>query len=142
MATTGIVNAKLLTFYKDVSGTQTAIACATEASISFEKEMRETTCKESGDYRTYLPSFTTATGSFSGLFAYDATNYSAEDIYTDLNAGTSITVRFSTEVNGDTYWSASAYVTSLSISSGQNGDNVTYSGAFQLTGTITKGTVA
>lgn len=141
MATTGIVNAKLLTFYKDVTGTKTAIACATEATINFEKEMRETTCKESGDNRTYLPSFTNATGSFSGLFSFDATNYSAEDVYTDLAAGTSITVRFSTEVSGDIYWQASAFVTSLSISSGQNGENVTYSGNLQFTGAITKGTV-
>lgn len=139
--TAGIVNAKILTIYKNVSGVQTAIACATSASISFEKEMRETTCKESGDYRTYLPSFMNATMSFSGLFAYDATNYSAEDIYTDLAAGTSITVRFSTENTGDIYWSASGYVTSLSIESGQNGENVTYSGSIQLTGTISTGTV-
>lgn len=139
--TAGIVNAKILTIYKNVSSVQTAIACATSASISFEKEMRETTCKESGDYRTYLPSFMNATMSFSGLFAYDATNYSAEDIYTDLAAGTSITVRFSTENTGDIYWSASGYVTSLSIESGQNGENVTYSGSIQLTGTISTGTV-
>lgn len=139
--TAGIVNAKILTIYKNVSSVQTAIACATSASISFEKEMRETTCKESGDYRTYLPSFMNGTMSFSGLFAYDATNYSAEDIYTDLAAGTSITVRFSTENTGDIYWSASGYVTSLSIESGQNGENVTYSGSIQLTGTISTGTV-
>ena len=139
--TAGIANAKILTIYKNVSSVQTAIACATSASISFEKEMRETTCKESGDYRTYLPSFMNGTMSFSGLFAYDATNYSAEDIYTDLAAGTSITVRFSTENTGDIYWSASGYVTSLSIESGQNGENVTYSGSIQLTGTISTGTV-
>lgn len=136
--TAGIVNAKLLTFYK----TTTAIACATEATISFEKEMRETTCKESGDYRTYLPSFLNATGSFSGLFAFDATNYSAEDIYDDLAAGTSVTIKFSTENSGDTYWSGSAFITSLSISAGNTGENATYSGGFQFTGTITKGTVA
>lgn len=145
MPTTGIVNAKLLTFYKGVGSptpVQTAIACATEATINFEKEMRETTCKESGDNRTYLPSFTNMTGSFSGLFAYDATNYNAEDIYDDLAAGTLITVRFSTQVTGDTYWQASAYVTSLSISSGQNGENVTYSGNLQFTGAITKAVVS
>ena len=140
--TAGIVNAKILTIYKNVSGTQTAIACATSARINFATEMRETTCKESGDYRTYLPSFINATMNFSGLFAFDATNYSAEDIYDDLAAGNSVTVRFSTENSGDIYWSAAGFVTSLTIDSGQNGENVTYSGSIQLTGTISKGTVS
>ena len=50
------------------------------------------------------------------------------------------TVKFSTEVSGDHYWSASAYVTSLELSSGME-DNVTYSATFELTGAITYTTV-
>ena len=52
-----------------------------------------------------------------------------------------LTVKFSTEVTGDRYWEASAYVTSLEVNAGME-DNVTYSATFELTGTITYGTVA
>ena len=45
------------------------------------------------------------------------------------------------EVTGDCYWEASAYVTSLEVNAGME-DNVTYSATFELTGTITYGTVA
>jgi cytochrome c oxidase assembly protein Cox11 len=55
---------------------------------------------------------------------------------TAWSARTALTVKFSTEVSGDYYWEASAYVTSLEVNSGME-DNVSYSATFELTGAIT-----
>ena len=110
--------------------------------MSFDRETRETTCAQTGDDREYLYGLKTASGSFSGLMAFDDANHTAEEFYDALDNGTVETVKFTTGVNGDTEWSGSALITNLSIQSGQNGQNVTYSGNFQFTGAITKGTVA
>lgn len=143
MATTGIVNGRLLLFEVNTTGsTYVAVGCATECSMSIDRETRETTCAQSGDYRSFLSGLITATGSFSGLMALDETNVGFEDFYDYLTAGTAKTVKLTTGESGDTEWSGSALFTNISIQSGQNGQNVTFSGNLQFTGTISKATIA
>lgn len=142
MATTGVVNGRLLLFEVDEgSSTYVATGCATECSISFDRETRETTCAQSGDNREYLYGLKTATGTFAGLFAFDDSNHSGIEFYDSLDGGTIENVKFTTGVVGDVEWSGSALFTNVSIQSGQNGQNVTYSGNVQFTGAITKATI-
>jgi len=136
MATTGIMNGTLLGVYVG----STLIAHATEGSISLSMDTRDATTKDSSGTRDLLEATKSCTISVSALYAEDAT-YGVDDLMTAWSGRTQLTVKFSTEVSGDHYWSASAYVTSLEVSSGME-DNVTYSATFELTGAITYSTVS
>ena len=113
----------------------TLIAHATEGSISLSMDTRDATTKDSSGTRDLLEATKSGTISVSALYAEDAA-YGVQELMTAWSARTALTVKFSTEVSGDYYWSASAYVTSLEVNSGME-DNVSYSATFELTGAIT-----
>lgn len=136
MATTGIMNGTLLGVY---SGS-TLIAHATEGSISLSLDTRDATTKDSSGTRDLLEGTKSGTISVSALYAEDAA-YGVDDLMTAWSGRSTLTVKFSTEVSGDHFWSADAYVTSVEVNAGME-DNVTYSATFELTGTITYSSVA
>lgn len=129
MATTGILNTTSLRVY--VGGT--AVAHATDASISFSMSPRDVTTKDSGGYRELLEGLRQFSLSTSALYAMDAA-YGVDDLYTALDDRTQITVRFSTEESGDDYFEGTCYCTSLEISSSGAEDNASYSASFEGTG--------
>jgi TP901-1 family phage major tail protein len=136
MATTGIMNGTLLGVYAG----STLIAHATEGSISLSMDTRDATSKDSAGDRALLEATKSGTISVSALYAEDAA-FGVDDLMTSWAARTSLVVKFSTEVTGDHYWSASAYISSIEVSAGME-DNVTYSCTFELTGAITYSAVA
>lgn len=136
MATAGIMNGTLIGVY---SGS-TLISHATEGSISLNLDTRDATTKDSSGTRDLLEGVKSGTISVSALYADDAT-YGVDELMTAWSGRSTLTIKFSTEVTGDSYWSAAAYVTSLEVNAGME-DNATYSATFELTGTITYGTVA
>ena len=103
-------------------------------------DTRDATTKDSSGTRDLLEATKSGTISVSALYAEDAA-YGVQELMTAWSARTALTVKFSTEVSGDYYWSASAYVTSLEVNSGME-DNVSYSATFELTGAITYDQVA
>ena len=131
MATSGIMNGTLLGVYVG----STLIAHATEGSISLSMDTRDTTTKSSAGQRALLEGTKSGTISVSALYAEDAA-YGVDDLMTPWAARTTVTVKFSTEVSGDHFWSAAAYITSLEVSASME-DNVSYSATFELTGAIT-----
>ncbi len=138
MATTGVIHVKDLTVYKS----STAYACAQDASLEVNNALREILCKDTSGWKTFKDGVKDWSMQVSGLFAYDHT-LGGEELLTDLIAGTEITVRFSTEVTGDTYYEGTAYVSNVSLnSSGGAGETATYSATFTGSGAITSGTVA
>lgn len=136
MATAGIMNGTLIGVYAG----GTLIAHATEGSISLNLDTRDATTKDSSGTRDLLEGVKSGTVSVSALYADDAT-YGVDELMTAWSGRSTLTIKFSTEVTGDSYWEASAYVTSLEVSAGME-DNATYSATFELSGTITYGTVA
>lgn len=143
MPTTGVVNGRLTLFrINTVSTTYVAVGCATECTMTIEVETRETTCAQAGDFRTYLPGLINASGSFGGLVAFDDTAYAPDDFMTWILSPGLKTVKFDSAVTGDPTLSGSAILTNITFQSGQNGQNMTYSGNLQFTGTITQGTVS
>lgn len=118
----------------------TLIAHATEGSISLSMDTRDATTKGSGGSRDLLEATKSGTISVSALYADDAA-FGVNDLMGAWTSRTTLAVKFSTEVSGDSYWSADAYITSLEVNAGME-DNVTYSATFELTGTITYTTVA
>jgi TP901-1 family phage major tail protein len=136
MPTTGIMNGTLLGVYVG----STLIAHATEGSISLSMDTRDATTKGSSGNRELLESTRSGSISVSALYADDAA-YGVNDLMTVFSNRTSVTVKFSTEVSGDDYWSATAYLTSLEVSAGME-DSATFSASFEITGAITFSTVA
>jgi predicted secreted protein len=136
MATTGIINGTLLGVYAG----GTLIAHATEGSISLSMDTRDATTKSSSGYRDLLEGTRSGSISVSALYANDAA-YGVGDLMTSFAARSTLVVKFSTEVSGDDYWSATCYMTSLEVSAATE-DNATYSATFEISGTVTFTTVS
>lgn len=136
MATAGIMNGTLLGVYVG----STLVAHATEGSISLSMDTRDVTTKDSSGMRELLEGTKSGSISVSALYAEDAA-YGVEELMTAWANRTALTVKFSTEVSGDHYWSANAYLTSLEVSASTE-DNASYSASFELTGAVTYTTVA
>lgn len=147
MATTGVINSTIFSLYINDSGTYKEIACLTDVSISQTQEIRDTTCKSNASvgYRSKLPSLKDWNGSFSGLFRDTDVESASFQAFSDLQTAfandTELTVRFMTNVSGDTYYEGTCYIESLEINSAGVADNVTYSGSLAGTGNITTGSV-
>lgn len=118
----------------------TLVAHATEGSISLSMDTRDVTTKDSSGMRELLEGTKSGSISVSALYAEDAA-YGVEELMTAWANRTALTVKFSTEVSGDHYWSANAYLTSLEVSASTE-DNASYSASFELTGAVTYTTVA
>jgi predicted secreted protein len=73
------------------------------------------------------------------MWASDAANgFTA--LKTAMDAGTAVTVMFSTEVSGDKKYSGSAYITDIGIDAADD-DNAVFDVSFEGTGALTEGTV-
>jgi predicted secreted protein len=134
MATVGVVNGHYLRFYDG----GVAIAKATECSISWAVEMRETAHKDTagdgGGWKEVAPGQKSGTGSTSGLYAEDTNSFAT--LYAKMVAGTKITGTFTTAVSGDSVWYFEGYISSMELNA-PNNENVTYSISFEFTGEIT-----
>lgn len=136
MATTGITNGRNMRFFDG----GTALGRATDCTLSFSSEMRETAHKDlTGNWTAKAPGAMSGTGSASGLYSEDAN--AAESLFTKMNAGTALTLTFTTEVTGDQVWTGTAYISSLEMNAPDN-ENVTYSVSFEFTGAVVMSTVS
>lgn len=140
MATTGIINGTLMRLYKD----STAIGYATSCSMSITAAMREILTKDSasGGWREVKKGQLSGTLTTEALYAGpgDASaNYLYDDLFTDLVSGSSLTIKFTTDVSGDNVFTMSALCTSLELNAGVE-ENSSYSASFDVTGAITKTT--
>lgn len=140
MATTGIINGTLLRIYKN----GTAIAYATNCTLSISRELRETLSKDTpgSGWRTVSMGQKSGTMTTEALYSDSAdssTNVQAADLFTDLDNGTPLVLQFTTNVSGDTYYEATGYCTNLEMN-GPVEENSTFSATFELSGAITKGT--
>ena len=135
MATTGKFNGTNLLLYVD----GTAIAHATSHTLNVNAEMIDATTKSSAGWKDILPGLRDWSIDCEGMVAYDATEGWSES-FADLGNRTQVTLRFSTEVSGDTYWTGTAYVTSMSQSAPLE-DVVTYSMSFAGDGELTEVTL-
>lgn len=141
MATSGIINGTLLRIYKD----GTAIAYATSCTLTINRDLREILTKDSpgNGWREVNVGRKTATLTTEGLYSGpgDGTaNEQPGDLFDDLDNGTPLVLKFSTEVSGDEFYQASGYCTSLEMT-GPVEDNSTYSATFEVHGQVTKSTV-
>jgi TP901-1 family phage major tail protein len=139
MATTSVVNSTLMALYV-LDTTYKKIGHLTDASVSITHEPRDITSKDSSGWRELLEGLRSWSASGSGFFAEDAT-YGVEDILGNVTTRAKVTVRFMTDVSGDTYWEGTAYITSIEKTSSGAEDNVTYSISLEGDGALTTGSI-
>ena len=130
MATTGIVKGTDFLVY--LGGT--AITHSTSASMSIAMDTIETSNKDTNDWATFKPGRRNGTASCDGMVALDAT-YNFSHLFGLVESQTGVVVRMGTGVSQDKYYQASAYITSLDLTGGDN-ESSTYSASFQLTGPV------
>lgn len=145
MATTGVMNGTKLRLYVDLAnGTSyTAIGNSTDVTLNFTHSPRETTNQDSGGHATFLEGKRVKTISFSGLHSEDGTN-DFKAWYDNLDGNTyrgQCAVRVATATSGDTTYTYTGWITSLTLNSGGPEANATFSGEIQVTGQGATGTV-
>lgn len=137
--TTSVVNTTLMAIYV-LDTTYKKINHSTDASIETTHSVRDITSKDSAGWRALLEGLRSWTASGSCLFAHDAT-YGVEELFTALYNRSTVTIRFMTNVAGDTKWQGTGYVSSVSISSADAEGNVTASFTIEGTGTLVSSTI-
>lgn len=120
------------------------IAVATSHELSLSANMVETTSKDSGGDSEFIPGLRNATVSVEGFYqeVAGASSYNQEDLFALHADRTKVTLKWgelSTQT-GETQYSASAYISSLSFSASLE-DAVTFSAEFQITGAVTKAAI-
>jgi len=144
MATSGTINGTILRLFVDDSGTLKPIANLVSNDISFTKDLIEVTSKSSAGSKEFMYGHFGASGSFEGRFEDDSvgsTEYSFEELYAAMVAGTNLSVVFTTNVTGDVKYTGSALLGGLSLSAPDN-DAASFTGDITITGAVTQGTVA
>lgn len=133
MASVGVVNTKFLKIYVG----STAITCQTDGSLSITNETRDTTCKDSGQWKELLYAQTgweisgTANGSYDGTMSLNQLTALAI-------SQTVSTVSFKTAVSGDDILTGTVLWTKLDIASAGTNQNVTISYTGMGTGALTQ----
>lgn len=132
---TGVINGTDLGLY--VAGSPTLLGASTSCTINLNRDMRDTSNKDSAGWKKVLPGQKSWTVSAEGLFIPNGTN-NYYTLYTAWAAGTALTLTWKVISNptGDMSYAGTAYITSLSKNAPNEG-NVTYSVSFQGDGAIT-----
>jgi predicted secreted protein len=140
MATETPVFGKTLTL-RIGTPTPTVITNLTSNSLSDTTDTRETTTKQSGTHKEYLPAFQDKTLSFEGLTTHTPTSQGLEDLRAAKAAGTIVDWEWGTGVVGTPKLTGKGIITSLDEDAPYDGD-VTFSGEIQNTGDPVSSTYA
>ena len=136
MASTGINDGGLARL--SVGGT--IVTHLINCSISYSHDAREVTTKTStSGAKDYLPGLTGWTLSGEAFFAEDSA-YSYTDIRALVANRTATTCEYGTSVSGDKVYNGSCYISSINRTSGNQGENETYTVEIQGTGTLAEAT--
>lgn len=137
MATPGTVLAKYLKMYVGA----TAVTCQVDASMNFNTNMIQTTCKDSAANAAVLPGEKSWEASVSGNLAYDAT-YGWSQLFAAWDGQTLLMLVFQTGVAGDKKLTGSAYINSLTKTSSGNDEAVTFECGLTGTGAVVEATIS
>ena len=136
MATTGVINGTLIGIY--VNGS--LIAKSTSCSIQITMATRNSSSKDSGGWEEALGGIRAWTVSGDFLDAEDAA-FRFDDMFALIGSRTPVTIKMSSEVSGDKYYTGSALVNDLSRECPME-ENVTGSYSLKGTGALSEATVA
>jgi hypothetical protein len=133
MASVGVVNTKLMKWFVG----STAITCQTDGTLSITNDTRDTTCKDSGQWKELLYAQTGWEMSGTALGSYDGT-MSLHQLVVLALAQTVSTVSFKTAVSGDDIYTGTVIWTKMDIASAGTNQNVTISYTGMGTGVLTQ----
>jgi hypothetical protein len=133
MASVGVVNTKLMKWFVG----STAITCQTDGTLSITNDTRDTTCKDSGQWKELLYAQTGWEMSGTALGSYDGT-MSLHQLVVLALAQTVSTVSFKTAVSGDDIYTGTVIWTKMDIASAGTNQNVTISYTGMGTGALTQ----
>ena len=148
--TTGIINGSdLKIMVAAEGGTELIVDNITDCSISITNEMRDSTVKANAGYRALLPGMTSATMSFSSLYATDSAAGTGYEMLSSLQLNkTKCDFRFThvigqaaSENAGDFRYQVKGYIESLELSGGTE-DNAQYTCNVQIVETIVRETIS
>jgi predicted secreted protein len=142
MASTGAVIGNDIGIYVNVDGAMRLIAAGTGATFTADRQVIDVTSKNNSGARAIKMGGKSVNFTFNGNISFDETNsttHGYDKMLTAWSNGTSLTVRFSTNVAGDSYIQCSAYIANVSGDAPVNAVG-TYSLDIQSTGDITVGT--
>jgi len=121
------------------------ILCPTDFSFAASKDMIEIACLSSTGAKRVIPDMYGATFSFSGIVQQTAsnpsTNIGLEFLMAKLKTDASVSIYFLPDVSLNTYYSAPAYLNSVSFSGGV-GAAVTYDAEATMDGDWTVNTTS
>lgn len=118
----------------EVAGT--AITHLINCSLNLSEDLMDVTTKGStAGWKASLPGIKSGTISGEAYFAEDATK-SFDDLFVLWEAGTSATILYGSGNTGDEEISGTGYISSLSRTAPNTGDNESYTVEFTLTGAI------
>lgn len=145
MATDNVVNGTALALYIDESGTLRKIGNLVSNDFEWSRDMIEVSSKSSAGSKEYIYGDKGGSFSFEGFHEEDTSMGTSErsfgDLWTLLNNGTTATMVFTTNSTGDDKYSATVLISNIKLGAPYN-DKSTFSGTAQITGAVTKGSVA
>ena len=116
-----------------VSNNGATIGCLTSNSLDFSADMLDSTCKDSGSFKTFLPGEKNATLSADALYNIDATEGIVQ-IFEDWKAGTEVDWKWGEfATSGEGYWYGKGYIQNITPTAGKN-EVANYSFTIQVTG--------
>lgn len=137
--TAGNVNSSAMKIY--TGATPTPITCLVDTEINLNMDMRDITCKDDGENANQMPGLTSWDMSFSGMFAFDATNgFSA--LFSIWKNRTKTGVVWQNGNAGDKKYAGDAYITNLKGSAQGTNQSTTFSGSWQGVGALTESTIS
>jgi TP901-1 family phage major tail protein len=105
------------------------IGSSTSHTITVNMATRDITTKQNAGWRAKLEGMREWSGTGEGFVAFDDT-YGFPQLYAFITNRTPVTLKFSTEVSGDSYFSGECYLTSLQVDAPQE-ENTSYSVSFE-----------
>lgn len=113
-----------------------AIACQTNAEWNITRSFRDTTCKQSGQYKAQLPSILEFTVSGEAWVNYAASAPNVSTILGYMIAGTLCGLAMKTGVSGDEVLYGNGYLSSYTLTSSGTNENAAFSYEWMGTNTV------
>ena len=144
MASVGVINGTIMRLYFNTTGsTYAVIGNSQEVTFEFTQSVRDSTSQDSGGNASFLEGKRVRNITFASLHSEDAAVGFWS--YYDKLAGSDRGLcggRISTAVSGDRYLEFVGWVTQITLTNGGVEGNCAFNGAIQVTGAVTKSTVA
>lgn len=132
--TTGVMDGGYIVVLVD----DTVIECLTDCTLNLSAEEIDITCKNTAGNKDKKRGAKEFSIDFSMNYKEDGSGDKFSDLYDVYDNGTEVTVKFGSQETGDTTYTGTCIMNTLSVSAGNTGSLTTASGTFSGKGALTK----